>query len=152
MSPFEILIHELGQAMDVQLHPDAHGSCLIHFPIEEVSIQIDLDTNPNQILVGIELGALPPGVYRERMLIQAMRVNGTSTFPRGVLAYSEKNDTLILFQFLPITGLTGAKLDAFLQIFLKHAVAWKSAIERGDIPLVEGDTVKPDDPMFGMTR
>lgn len=151
MEPFENLIHELGKAMGITLHPDTHQSCRIHFPADQLSIQIDLDTNADQILIGTQLGTLSPGTYREQIFVQAMRVNGTSITPRGILAYSEKNDTLVLFQFLYLAFLDGSKLYDFLQLFREHAKVWKEAIEHGDVPVIEEEVRSPNsERMYGL--
>ena len=152
MTPFEDLIHELGKEMNITLHPDSHQSCLLTFPEDKISIQIDLDISADQILVGTQLGSLTPGPYRKRILTQAMRVNGASTTPRGVLAYSEKNDTLVLFQFLSIASLNGKKLNNFVLLFREHTKGWKEAIDHGDIPTIEEDVSPPGETMFGLNR
>ncbi len=95
MNPFEDVIHELSIIMNTPLEPDTQQACLITFPKDEIGIQIDLDTNPDRIVVGTPLRRITPGPYRERIFLQAMRVNGTTQVPRGILAFSEKNDTLI---------------------------------------------------------
>lgn len=150
MTPFEDLIHELGAQMEIELHPDSHQSCLITFPADELSIQIDLDVSGDQILIGSQLGIVSPGVYRERIFFQAMRVNGGSIIPRGTLAFSEKNDTLILFQFLPLAKLNGVKLNTFLETFRTSALIWKEALAKGDIPTIEEDVRAPTGSMFGL--
>ncbi|MFZ0565477.1 MAG: CesT family type III secretion system chaperone [Chlamydiales bacterium] len=139
MNPFEDLIKDLGSLMDLPLKPDNNQSCLMNFYEIGVSVQIDLDTNADKILIGSLLGALSAGPYRERIFKQALRVNGLSTSPRGTLAYSTKNDTLVLFQFLPLAYIDGKKLFNFLQLFIEHARAWIEAIKQGDIPPIEED-------------
>jgi hypothetical protein len=153
MTPFEELIRQLSFHMDVTLHPDAHQSCLISFPQDDLSIQIDLDANADQILVGTQLGRVTPGTYREKLFIQALRVNGLSQTPRGILAFSEKNDTLVLFQFLRLEKLNGEKLHAFLHIFREHANLWKKAVSIGDIPTIQDQTeTKGGSGMFGLRQ
>ncbi|MCC5832462.1 MAG: CesT family type III secretion system chaperone [Chlamydiales bacterium] len=150
MTPFEDLIRELGNEMNLDLHPDTHLSCLLAFPAEELSVQIDLDSSGDQILVGSELGNVPPGAYREKIFLQAMRVNGGSLSPRGILAFSEKNNTLVLFQFLQLASLNGEKLHTFLEIFCQHAKVWKEALKRAEIPEIEEEAPKSGGSMFGL--
>lgn len=150
MTPFEELIHELSASMSISLHPDSHESCLITFPTEDLKIQIDLDTNADRILIGTQLGRITPGPYREKIFTQALRVNGTSQTPRGILSFSEKNDTLVLFQFLPLDKLRGEKLNEFLQLFREHAKVWKQALNTGDIPSMQDDTAAKTSGMFGL--
>ena len=152
MNPFEDIIKELGKAMGLTLRADNNQSCLINFPKDKFSVQIDLDTNADKIVVGSQLGGqLVPGPYREQLLKQALRVNGMSTAPRGTLAYSEKNDTLVLFQFLPLVALNGENLNKFLQLFTEHARIWIEAIKHGNIPLLDEDIkAEKGGSMFGL--
>lgn len=150
MNPFEILIRDLGSVMALDLNADNHLSCRIFFSEEDPTIQIDLDTDADRILIGSELGNLSAGIYRERIFTQALLANGTAQSPRGILAFSEKNDTLVLFQFLKIDLLTGEKLYKFLQQFLEHARVWKMALARGDIPQIEEAPQAGGSGMFGL--
>jgi hypothetical protein len=151
MTPFEDLIRELSMTMQVDLRPDSHQACLITFPEDELSIQIDLDHQADKIIVGTQLGRITPGSYREQIFRTAMRVNGTSEALRGILAFSEKNDTLVLFQFLNLATLNGEKLHNFIQLFRQHAKVWKQAISRGDIPTLQEETVgKRESGLFGL--
>lgn len=150
MNPFEELIRELSAKMDITLHPDSHQSCLIAFPQDELTIQIDLDTDADRILVGSQLGRITPGPYRERIFVQALRVNGASDTPRGILSFSEKNDTLILYQFLPLAKLNGEKIYHFLLLFREHASVWKKALATGEIPTVQEEASTKGSGMFGL--
>jgi len=150
MNPFEELIRELSFHMEVNLYPDMHQSCLITFPQDELSIQIDLDANADQILVGTQLGRITPGPYRERVFTQTLKSNSRSQIPRGIFAFSEKNDALVLFQFLKIDKLNGEKLHAFLQRFREQAKPWKKALATGDIPIQEETAANEGSGMFGL--
>ena len=150
MNPFEDVIHELSMLMEIPLQADAHQSCLITFPQDEIGVQVDLDTNADRLVVGTQLGRITPGPYRERIFLQAMRANGTANTPRGVLAFSEKNDTLVLFQFLSLTALTGEKLHNFIQLFKQHAKVWKEALATGDLPQIQEDVQMKGSGMYGL--
>ena len=150
MNPFEDLMRQLSTRLEVPLQPDVHQAYRIHFPQEEITVQIDLDTDADKIIVGSQLGRITPGTYRERIFTQALRANGTSLSPRGILAFSEKNDTLVLFQFLKIEKLTGEKLHAFLQSFRDYAKIWKSALMSGDIPTIQEEPGTRGSGMFGL--
>ena len=149
MTPFETLIHELGEHMGMPLQPDHHQSCRLEFG-DGFSVQIDLEGDADSVLVGSEIGGITPGVFREKIFKQALRINGMSRIPYGTLAFSEMNDTLILFQFLPVATLNGEKLWNFLQPFLEHGKIWKEALERGDVPSIEGDTQRGGSGFYGM--
>ncbi|NGX53462.1 MAG: hypothetical protein K1000chlam4_00174 [Chlamydiae bacterium] len=149
MTPFETLISELGNEMEIPLKSDHHQSCLLNFG-NHLTVQIDLAADADQVLIGSELGKVTIGSYRESILKQALRVNGLSTTPRGILAYSEKNDSLILFQYFPLTTLNGKKLWEFVQLFLEHSKIWKESLESGDIPHLEEDIKENGSGFFGL--
>lgn len=150
MNPFEDLIRQLGSVMDIPLRADNHQSCLITFIEDEVAVQIDLDANADRILIGSQLGRITPGPYRERVFTQALRANGTAAAPRGILAFSEKNDTVVLFQFLELAELTGEKLHNFLQLFKEHASLWKKALATGDVPAAAIESMEKGSSMYGL--
>lgn len=140
-SPFEVLLGELGQEMEINIKADLNDSCRLMFA-GDVFVQIDLATNADAVLIGSELGRLVPGPYREKILKQALRVNGLSTQPRGILSYSEKIDALILYQYLPLSQINGKGLNNFLQIFVEHARIWHDALAHNEIPQLEEDLKK----------
>ncbi len=150
MNPFEDLIHALGAVMDIPLRADNHQSCLITFRDDEIAVQIDLDTNGDRILIGSQLGRITPGAYRERLFTQALRANGATLQPHGILAFSEKNDTLVLFQFLELAWLTGEKLHDFLHLFRQHTSVWKKALAAGDVPNITDPSTARGSGMYGL--
>ena len=150
MTPFETLIGELGSEMDIPLKPDHHQSCLLNFG-NNLRVQVDLAADADQVLIGSELGRITIGSYRESIFKQALRVNGLSTTPRGTLAFSEKNDSLILFQYFPLATLDGKKLWEFVQLFLEHSKIWMDSLENGDVPHLEEDIKESGSGFFGLT-
>ena len=138
MQPYEELIASLGELLGTALQPDSKQTCTIDFPNDNVIAQVDLDTRGDRVLVGSDLGDLMPGPHREQVFRRALLVNGLPRTPRGLLAYSERKDTLILYQYLNLATLDGEKLHSFLTRFVNHARLWKEAISRGDVPQIEG--------------
>jgi hypothetical protein len=139
MTPFEELIKELGKVMDLQLLADQHESCRLEFT-KDLAVQIDLTPNADHILLGSDLGSIHPGAYRDKILKQALLMNGQIKIPKGVLAFSQKKDSLVLFQFLPLANLNGEKLYRILQHFIDHGNLWVTALKQGDLPLIEEET------------
>ncbi|NGX55200.1 MAG: hypothetical protein KR126chlam2_00828 [Chlamydiae bacterium] len=150
MTPFETLIAELSTEMELPLKPDHHQACRLNFG-NDLAVQIDLSADADQVLIGSELGAITVGSYRESILKQALRVNGLSRAPRGTLAFSEKNDSLVLFQYFPLATLNGKKLWEFLQLFLEHSKIWKECLESGEVPHLEEDVEEKGSGFFGLT-
>lgn len=135
MNPLEQLLKELGELLHMALKPDEHHTCLIDFPEEQVQVQLELDDPSEHLLLGSMLGGLTPGLYRERVLQEALCTNGRQQAV-GILAYSEKAENLVLFEYLPLTGLDGAKLLVYLERFLTHASAWRAALAKNEIPSI----------------
>lgn len=132
------MIKEFGLKIGVDLRPDANQSCRLDFGTAAF-VQIDLDATADQILIGSNLGRLNPGPYREQVLKQALRANYMSKKPRGTLGFSERNDTLILFQYFPLALLTADKLSSFLTIFQEYADVWGRALKDGGVPALEDE-------------
>ena len=136
MQPYEELIVALGEMIGTPLQADSRQSCRLEFPEDDVIAQIDLDVRGDRVLVGSQLSTLPPGIHREQVLLTAMHVNGLPRSPRGHLAYSERNDELVLYQFLDLATLDVEKLHNFLKLFVNHARLWREALKRGDVPKI----------------
>lgn len=145
MTPFEELLKELGAKMGSALKPDNNQSCVLDFG-EGVFVQIDLSSAADQILIGTRLGALMAGVYREKMLKAAAIANGEHQHMKGTLAFSEKRQELVLFQYLSLPQLTAEALYKFLLAFTHHAFVWVDAFKQGDIP---APTLPQDIPKAG---
>ncbi|MFN0064729.1 MAG: CesT family type III secretion system chaperone [Chlamydiales bacterium] len=151
MQPYEDLIQQLGAAIGVTLKADTRQSCLIEFPGDNVKLQVDLDSSGERVLVGTQLGELISGVRRESILMQGLKVNSLPRSRCGILAYSEKNNTLVLFQYLPLASIDGTKLHSFLQLFVEHARLWKESLKEGRVPPIEGEeTIKTRSGMLGL--
>ncbi|MCH9610761.1 MAG: hypothetical protein S4CHLAM81_08080 [Chlamydiales bacterium] len=151
MAPYEQLIRELGELIGIQLQADGRQSCLIDFPNDGVAVQVDLDAQGDRLLIGCNLGDLAPGSHRELVFAQAMRVNALPRSPRGLLAYSDLKDSLILYQYMMLNNLTAAKLHNFLTRFVNHARLWHDAISRGDIPPIEETSSGGSNGMMGLS-
>ncbi len=149
MNPFEDLIRELGRYLGTDLKADAHQSCRLDF-IDGVIIQIDLHSNADKLLLGAQLGRVTPGPYRLKVFLQALKMNALAKIPQGIFAFSEKNDTLVLFQFLPIVILTGEKLFQHVQVFHTQALQWFVAFERGEVPALVEEVSSQGSGFFGL--
>lgn len=135
MTPFEDLIRSLGDKIGTPLHVDPHQSCCLEF-INGVTAQIDLDGSADKILVGTSIARLSAGIYRENILKQALIVNTLHAGKFGVLAYSDKNDQLVLFKYLPLNSTHADELFEFLKGFVEHASLWQEAIKSGGVPQI----------------
>lgn len=133
---FEMLLKETGELLNIKdLHLDANNSCLVKFPTG-LEIQMEPDKSHECLIIGVKLGSLQPGRYRENIFSEALKANNLP-FPRfGSFGYSMKSDNLYLFEKMPIDSLTALKLFEFLKPFAEKALSWKEALSRGEIPSI----------------
>lgn len=140
MNPFEDLLKELGSKIGTSLTADRNQSCRLEIE-EGFYVQIDLDSSGERILIGCNLGRLRQGSYRNALIKQAMRTNSAALTPRGILAYSKRNDSLILFQYFTLVYCNAETLYEFIQLFIAHARIWYDSLLREEIPQIEEGAV-----------
>jgi hypothetical protein len=76
------------------------------------------------------IAEVPPGKLRENILRDALKAH--FPYPElGSFGYSERNNKLSLFHYIPLSGLTGEKCATLLASFIDKALKWKEAIEMG---------------------
>lgn len=149
---FGILLEELSTVLKIDpLVPDSRNTCLVRFK-EGVNIQLEPDKSGANLLIGAQLGTIPPGRYREDIYREALRTNGLPPPRVGTLAYSRQADALVLFELIPLQDLTGTKLADFLQSFRAKALTWQEALIKGEVPRVEHtlSTAQRGGGMFGL--
>lgn len=146
-SRLEILLQELGQTnlmanlvSTVQSwRPNASNTCLI--PISEgLNVQLELDKTEKNLMVGCVLGSVPPSPYRHKLFVEALRANGMPPPRYGILAYSNRAQSLVLFDYLDVQDLTGHKISEYLMPYLDKAKLWKEAIDNGTVPVVDSNS------------
>jgi Tir chaperone protein (CesT) family len=144
---FEALLDEVGHALKIaDLHADRNNTCLISMP-NGVKIQLEMHSRTQEFVLGSDLGQIPPGRYRENLFIEALRSNGMPNHV-GILAYSAKNDHLILFQTINLKDLTGERIATDMSPFIEKAKIWQEAMEKGEIPVVAN--MRTSMGMFGL--
>jgi hypothetical protein len=145
---FEELLNELGAQLGVTLHPDRKGACKLK--INETShVQIECDAHQENLLIATFICDVPPGKYRENILKDALKAN--EPYPKnGTLAYSDRNNKLVLFAYLRLSNIDGKKLAEFLTIFLDKANQWRIGVETGHTSHLVTTQSKQPSGMFGM--
>lgn len=144
---FEELLKELGAELGIPLHPDRIGACHLR-TIEDLQIQLEVDAGQENLLVASFICDLAPGKFRENILKDALKCNGP--IPRnGTLAYSERNNKLVLFSYLKLSSLNGRKLAEFLNPFIDKAKEWRLGVETGHTSQLISQESKPKGDMFG---
>ncbi len=130
------LLTQLAPRLNIEsLAPDEKGCCLLTFPPDEFQVQLEVEEPSNEtLLITSILGELPVGAYREELLKAALVANGKAYPRHGTLAFSNNNESLILFEKLPEQGLNGDQVYVYLQKFMTKGRTWRDALQNGDIP------------------
>ena len=132
MDKFAMLLTELSELVDVPLHPDQNRSCSLNVN-NVMHVQLHEEESKDRLLLSAFVGELPPGKFREKLLIETLKEN--NLFPRvGTFAYSSRNNQLAFYTYLQLPDLTGELLADALELFLDRAFSWKTALETGQIP------------------
>lgn len=128
MERFAALLFDLGRILGVNLHAERGIFCRISYDYG-FDIQLELDDAKDRILIACFLCDIPPGAYRENLFKASLKANGSyPTF--GTLAYSERNNKLVLFDYAHILELKAEKFASILEKFVKKAHDWKEAVEK----------------------
>ncbi|MBB64469.1 MAG: Tir chaperone family protein [Waddliaceae bacterium] len=130
---FSDLIHDLGKLFNSELKADEKNTCL--FTLENgIKIQMEPDGEEEALMIGADLGPIPPGAYRREIMAHALQANGRPEPRYGKFAYSTQTETLLLFDSLALKEVTAEEVFEFLSYFAKKAETWKGIIERGETP------------------
>lgn len=130
------ILEEIGQMLGLgALEPDANESCQVMLP-NGLSFQIELDPTQENVLIGIDIGDVPPGAYRGLLFEAALKDNATLSRQFGVLSFSEDLDRMLLWQLLPATS-SGGEVFETLQLMLRKGSVWFEAIKAGNVPTLK---------------
>lgn len=130
-----VILGELGALLNIpDLKPDEYHTCLIKLA-SGTTLQIEQSKDGQTLLIGSELGVVPPGRYRIDLFKEAMKANAQPLPRYGTFGWSKKTDNLVFFRRIPLKELTGEKLHAMIPPFVEIVKKWKEAIDHGDIPL-----------------
>lgn len=131
---FGALLQELGRSLQIaDLHPDRNNSCQIRLQ-DQLVIQLELDRSAQFLVLGTDLGDVPPGRYRENLFREALKANDMPYPLHGILAYSRKTNHLILFEKIFCQDLNGTKVAGEITPFVEKAKVWKEALQSNAIP------------------
>ena len=126
---FSELLNELGDQLKISLNPDHQHSCTLSVA-HRFSVQMQFDPYQEQLWIVAMIKELPPGVFREEILRNALKENHSGDF-FGVLGYFPPKNQLTLFQNFPIAQINGEKLALLLGPFIAYAERWFEAISQG---------------------
>jgi hypothetical protein len=145
---FDSLIKDLGKIMNISIKPDKTGVCKLIFG-DSIELYIEPTKYKNKILVGSEIGNIPPGAFRTRVLHEALIFNGSPPPRPAVLSYSDK-DALVAFQFLNINKLSGQSLLEFINQFLYVIESWSEGLVTGNFPTTATQQQPPGSRPLGL--
>ena len=129
MERFAELLREMGPLFGASLFPDRRGHCNLNIN-DSFRVYIENESEHQRLLIGAFVCDIPPGKFRENVLKEALKANGT--FPRtGIFAYVRKKNQLALYTYAYTDILNGKLLAQQLRTFIAFALTWKQAIDSG---------------------
>lgn len=146
---FESLLQDIGKEYNLNLKPDQNNSCLLVLPTG-LSLQMEIDHRGEHFIIGIDLGLIPPGKYRENIFREALKANGKPSPRLGIFSYSKQKDHLLLIEMLSLKNLTGDRIREVLKPLAEKGFTWKQALNRGEIPVIADESRSSG--MFGLNR
>ncbi len=130
---FGALLEELSEVLKISLAPDANNACKIVMP-DKLEVYMEPDLLGDTLQLVIDIGKPGEGKFRENIFREALRANGLP-FPRlGTFCYGHKVDTLLLFEFLSMEDLNGARLADVINQLSDKARIWRDSIAHGELP------------------
>lgn len=126
---FEDLLNQLSKYIQIPLHPDKNGACLLNIN-NEIRVQIEWHESKHALLFASLLGEIAPGKFREKVLLDALKANFL-TPKGGLFFYMPRNNNLCLFSFIPEQIIEIHSLVDSLAEFIQKASDWKKGILRG---------------------
>ena len=146
MDKFQELLWDLGELIELPLHIDKNHACNLLLD-DKLEVQLQMDPHEENLIIFAFVHEVPPGRFRENVLRDALKVNGTyHSF--GTLAFYEKKNMLILHQFFPVEKLSGQKLLELLEPFIEEAEEWRSTLERGGTSPLKYNSAESKPPPF----
>ena len=124
------ILTELGSVFHLDLRIDKSEACSILIPPELV-IQLQLDSGQEKLFLFCKIAEIPPGKFRENILMEGLKANALPDPVPGILAYLAPTNHLILYQSYPLLILTGDRLASFFSNFAQMAENWRKALLSG---------------------
>ncbi len=126
---FANLLEELGKVFHLSLHPDKHNACSIQ--IGAVKVQIQLDSTQEKLFLFSRIIEIPPGKFRENVLMEGLKANALPDPRPGVFCYVAATNQLALYQKYPLEILNGERLAGLFGAFFEMGESWHKAIQSG---------------------
>lgn len=147
MESIDEVVESLGKILEIQTKVDSQAGFQF-IKKQTVRFRIESDADVNWVNIVADLGELPPGPYRRTLFKAALSANRKDEGPRyGIIAFSEANRHVMMFDKLMLHHITEDFLKEFLTPFMDKACEWHEHIAAGSIP--NSSSSRGDNP-FGM--
>ncbi len=130
MDSYEACIHEMSELIDLPLQIGPRGQFVLAVD-GMVEIHIEHIAAREHIRFAALLWPLPPDAVRERVLESALKANSTPYAHAGVLAFSKKRSSLVIYKHIPLEKMTADLLCDYLEQFILSSKAWIEALQSG---------------------
>jgi Tir chaperone family protein CesT len=130
ISQFQELLAELGRVFHLELRIDQSSACSI-LVAPQLVIQLQLDSSQERLFLFCKIAEIPPGKFRENILMEGLKANALPDPLPGILAYLAQTNHLVLYQNYPLAILNGERLASFFTNFAKMADNWQKALLSG---------------------
>jgi hypothetical protein len=127
---FGELLKELGRVFHLDLQVDQSGACSILIP-PQIVVQLQLDSGQEKLFLFSKIAEIPPGKFRENILMEGLKANALPDPLPGILAYLAATNHLVLYQNYPLSILNGERLATFFSNFAQMAANWRKALLSG---------------------
>src|SRR5688572_27977472 len=111
VDPFEELLLQCSAALGMHLRVDHNRACALRVR-EEWDLQIQLDETQEFVLLGANILFLPPGRFRENVLVESLKANDQIDPLPAILGYRLSGNRLVAFQRYRLGSLDGRLLAA----------------------------------------
>ncbi|HEY2810912.1 MAG TPA: CesT family type III secretion system chaperone [Rhabdochlamydiaceae bacterium] len=145
---FQELLNALGQQLGVSLHPDKRGACKLNIR-NQIHVQLEYEPSHDRILMASFICDVPPGKLRENIFRDTLKANHPFC-ELGSFGYSERNNKLSLFFYIPMASLTGEKLTTLLSAFIEKSNAWRQAAQMGQTTNLVTTSSRTEAKPFGL--
>lgn len=125
---FSEIIEGLSRYMQMPLRPENDQTITLLIE-KKLLLQLEEDSSGKNFVVIAQIADIPPGKFRENVLLYALMANVYPYITHGNLAYSEKLGKLVLFYNFLIQDLKPENLYKFLPEFNRKALEWQEAIK-----------------------
>ena len=130
MDPYEALIHELGELINVPIKLNERGNFVLTIDAS-IDLFIEREPNPDIFRIAAPLQTLAPGAVRLGVLQEALKYNGQEPPRPGTFGYASRTSKLILFEQMRVSETNADSFSDWLETFITSAKTWHEALEAG---------------------